>query len=341
MRLIPTQMSIACYAGPGGPEVVIEQRRQVPQPAPGEVLIEVVAAGLNRADVLQREGHYPPPVCESDIPGLEVSGRVVDWGPGVDPDLFPGGEPVVALLGSGGYAQYVCVPAGQVLPAPKGLDLVAAGALMEVASTVVSNLSLTVPVQPGQWVLVHGGSGGIGTFALQYLRARGARPLATVSSPAKAEWALRFGAEAAINYREEDFVERVGELTGGHGADVILDVVGAKYLTRNVTALAADGRLVNIGLSGGTRAELDLGRLLAKRAGVIGTGLRSRSAADKERIVQQVHREVWPLLASGQLTVPVERRFPLSQAREAQEYFDSGAHLGKVALLAGPDQSSR
>lgn len=336
MRLVtdtlPTTMAAAEFTGAGGPEVIEVKRRPVPAPGAGEVLIKVEAAGLNRADVQQRRGHYPPPPGASDIPGLEVSGTIVSVGRGVRAGQWGPGQRVAALLSGGGYAEYAVAPVTQLLAVPEPLDLVDAAGLPEVACTVVSNLLHTVTVRPGDWVLVHGGSGGIGSFALQMLREFGARAIATGSSEQKLEWALDHGATAAIDHTKEDFVQRVNEITEGHGADVILDVVGAKYLSRNVDALSVGGRLVVIGLVGGSTAELDLGKLLTKRAGVIATSLRSRPEEEKAAVVASVQQRILPLVAAGRIRIDVDRVFPLARAAEAHEYFDSGVHRGKVLL---------
>jgi putative PIG3 family NAD(P)H quinone oxidoreductase len=336
MRLVsdtlPSTMSAVEFRGAGGPEVVEVVRRPVPEPGPGEVLIKVESAGLNRADVQQRRGAYPPPAGAGDIPGLEVAGTIAARGPGVGEEDWPVGLEVAALLAGGGYAEYAVAPVTQLLNVPDTVDLVDAGGLPEVACTVVSNLLHTVTVQPGHWVLVHGGSGGIGSFALQLLRELGIRAISTGSTPEKLAWALEHGATAAINHVEEDFVARVREITDGHGADVILDVVGAKYLARNVELLADGGRLVVIGLQGGARAELDLNALLRKRAGVIATALRSRPVEEKAAIVASVQQRVVPLVEAGRIRIDVDRVFPLARAAEAHEYFDSGAHRGKVLL---------
>lgn len=339
MRLLPAaslpqSMAAASFVGAGGPDVIAVERRQLPEPGPGEILIRVEVAGLNRADVQQRRGHYAPPPGASDIPGLEVAGTVAGYGRGVSEAAWPEGTPVCALLTGGGYAEYVAVQASQVLHIPAGLSMAQAGALMETACTVVANLSHTVQVHSGDWVLVHGGSGGIGSMALQYLRELGARTIATGSSPAKLEWATKHGAHHTVNYTSEDFPERVAELTDAHGADVILDVVGAKYLAANVRCLATGGRLVSIGLVGGTKAELDLGALMVKRATIHATTLRSRPEEHKAAIVASVGQRLWPLLEAGRITVEVDRAFPLTRAREAHEYFDSGEHRGKVVLTA-------
>ncbi|WP_125616086.1 NAD(P)H-quinone oxidoreductase [Specibacter cremeus] len=318
----------------GGPEVLRLTEVPAPVPGAGEVLIDVVAAGINRADVQQRRGVYPPPPGASDIMGLEVSGRIAAFGADVTRP-FAKGQPVVALLAGGGYAEQVAVPAGQVLRLPEGVDIVTAAALPEVAATVYSNLFMTAMLQPGETLLVHGGTGGIGVMAVQLAKARGARVIATAGSAEKVATLTGFlGADVAVNYREQDFVEAVREQTDGRGADVILDVVGAKYLQQNVAALAMYGRLVVIGLQGGTKAELDLGALVSKRAAIIGTTLRARPVAEKAAIMDGVRDNVWPLVADGSIKVLVDKTFPLAEAAAAHTYFDSGQHMGKVLLLA-------
>ncbi|TDK24863.1 NAD(P)H-quinone oxidoreductase [Arthrobacter crusticola] len=320
-------MKAVVIRGPGGPEML--ELRDVPDPAPkpGEVLIDVVAAGLNRADVQQRRGVYPPPLGASEYPGLEVSGRISD----PNGSALAAGTEVVALLSGGGYAEKVAVPAGQVLRAPDGVGLVEAAALPETAATVYSNLFMTAGLQRGETVLVHGGAGGIGTMAIQLARAFGAVPLVTAGSPDKLRLAASLGA-AAMNYREQDFVEEVRAATGGTGADVILDVVGAKYLDRNIQALAVGGRLVVIGLQGGATAEVNLGALMTKRASIAGSTLRARPPKQKAEIMAAVEREVWPLVAAGRVRPLVGRTFPLAGAAAAHEYFDSGEHTGKILL---------
>jgi putative PIG3 family NAD(P)H quinone oxidoreductase len=318
------------FEGAGGPEVIRVVQRQRPEPGPGEVLIKVVAAGLNRADVQQRRGVYPPPPGASDIPGLEVSGTIAAVGREVPG--FEVGASVCALLTGGGYAEYVAVPAGQVLPVPAGIGLVEAAALPEVTCTVWSNLFMNVRVAAGDWVLIHGGAGGIGTMATQMVAAFGAHPVVTAGSPAKLDYCRSFGAEAGIDYREEDLVERMREISGGHGADVILDVVGARYLDRNIRALAFGGRLVVLGLQGGAKAELDLGLLMTRRASVLGTTLRARPAEERAQVVAQVAENVWPLLEAGTVRAAVEARYPLEEAADAHRHFDSGHHTGKLLL---------
>lgn len=325
-------MKAVFIAEPGGPEVLQVREVDAPVPGPGEVLIDVVAAGINRADVQQRRGFYPPPPGASEIPGLEVSGRIAGFGPEVTRP-FAAGDRVVALLSGGGYAEKVVAPAEQVVRIPEGVDIVTAAALPETAATVYSNLFMTAQLAPGELLLVHGATGGIGTMAVQMAKAYGARVAATAGSEEKVSTARAFlGVDVAINYREQDFVEAVREATDGRGADVILDVVGAKYLERNVEALAPYGRLVVIGLQGGAKAELNLGMLVNKRAAVIGTALRPRPVAEKGAIMAAVKDHVWPLVADGRIKPLVDKTFPLTQVTAAHEYFDSGEHVGKILL---------
>lgn len=316
----------------GGPEVLTVSEVPEPELTAGGVLIEVAAAGLNRADVLQRQGHYPVPPDATDVFGLEVSGTVLELGEDVPADAgLSVGDPVVALVDSGGYAERVLAPWPQVLPLPEGVDPVAAAGLPEVAATVFSNVFMAAAAREGETLLVHGGAGGIGTHAIQVARALGMTVLATVGSEEKARVVEELGA-TPIRYRDEDFVARVEELTDGRGADVILDVVGAKYLDPNLRAVATNGRIVIIGMQGGATGELNVGRLLQKRAAVIGTTLRARPAAEKAAIMAAVREHVWPLVAAGRVLPLVSRTFPLEQVREAHEYFDSGSHVGKVLL---------
>ena len=315
---------------PGGPDALVLDEVPAPEPAAGEVLIDVAAAGVNRADVMQRLGHYPPPPGASELPGLEVSGRVIAVGD--DVQQWQPGDEVCALLDGGGYAERVVAPAGQVLPVPRGVPLVDAAGLPEVAATVWSNVFLVANIQPGQVLLVHGGSSGIGTMAIQLAKAVGARVAVTAGTREKLDHCASLGADILVNYREEDFVERVREQTGGHGADVILDNMGAKYLARNVDLLAPGGRLVTIGLMGGRKAELDLGMLLAKRGAVIATSLRSRPPMEKAAIVAAVREHVWPLLEAGQVRPVIHSRHPLEHAAEAHRELEASGHIGKILL---------
>ena len=301
-----------------------------PQPAPGEVRVRVAAAGVNRADVMQRMGFYPPPPGAPEYPGLEVSGTVDALGDGVDG--WAVGDEVCALLSGGGYAELVCVPAGQLLPVPAGVSLEDAAALPEVVSTVWSNVFMTANLLPGQTFLVHGGSSGIGTMAIQLAREVGARVAVTAGSADKLEACRKLGAEILVNYREQDFVHHVRAATGGAGVDVILDNMGAKYLARNVEALAVNGRLVVIGLQGGAKAELDLGLMLRKRVAVVATSLRARPADEKAAIVAAVREHVWPLVEAGRVVPVVQGRHPLADAAEAHRELEASGHIGKILL---------
>ena len=316
---------------PGGPDVLELTEVDDVTAGPGEVLIDVAASAVNRADVMQRKGHYPPPKGAPPWPGLECSGNVAALGEGVEG--WDVGDEVCALLSGGGYAERVAAPASQVLPVPGGVDLVDAAGLPEVACTVWSNVFMGAGLRPTETILVHGGSSGIGTMAIQLARSAGARVVATAGSTVKLERCLELGADVAINYREEDFVEALAEATDNHGADVILDNMGAKYLSRNVSALAPNGRLIVIGLQGGTSAELDLGALLAKRAAVIATSLRARPPSEKAAIVASVREHVWPLLADGAVRPVVDRRFDLADAAAAHRYLEGSTHIGKLLLV--------
>ncbi len=315
---------------PGGPDVLEPAQVPDPSPADGQVLVRVAAAGVNRADVMQRLGHYPPPPGEPDWPGLEVSGTVEAVGAGVQE--WSVGDEVCALLGGGGYAELVAVPAGQLLPVPAGVGLVEAAALPEVACTVWSNVFMAAGLQRGETLLVHGGSSGIGTMAVQLAHALGARVAVTAGSAEKLARCAELGADVLVNYREDDFVERVREATDGRGADVVLDNMGASYLARNVDVLATGGRLVVIGLQGGTRAEVDLGAMLRKRVAVMATSLRARPAEEKATIVRQVRELVWPLVADGTVRPVVHATFPLDRAARAHAVMEESSHIGKILL---------
>jgi putative PIG3 family NAD(P)H quinone oxidoreductase len=315
---------------PGGADALIEADVEAPKPQPGEVVVDVVAAGVNRADVMQRMGHYNPPKGSSPLPGLEVSGRIGEVGLGVEG--WQVGDEVCALLTGGGYAEQVAVPAAQLLPVPKGVDLAQAAALPEVTCTVWSNVFLTANLQPGQVLLVHGGSSGIGTMAIQLAREVGAHVAVTAGSAEKLEVCRELGAEILVNYREEDFVARVRTASDGHGADVILDNIGAKYLERNIDLLAVNGRLVVIGLQGGRSAEINLGAMLAKRCALIATTLRARPAQEKATIVAAVREHVWPLIEAGRVGPVVHSAYPLAQAADAHREMESSTHIGKILL---------
>jgi putative PIG3 family NAD(P)H quinone oxidoreductase len=317
---------------PGGPEVLEYVDVPDPEPGPGEVLLDVAASAVNRADLVQRQGHYPPPEGASEILGLECSGTISALGAGVDGPVV--GHQVCALLSGGGYATKVAVPVGQVMPLPDGIDVVTAAALPEVAATVWSNVMMVAGLRSGDTFLVHGGAGGIGTFAIQLARAVGARVLATAGSPEKLELCRELGADVAIDYREQDFVEVVADVTDGHGADVILDNMGASYLARNVDTLAIEGRLIVIGFQGGSKAELDLRALFRKRAAVLSTSLRSRPVGEKTTICAEVAEHVWPLVADGTVRPIVGRTLPMAEAAQAHQLVESGQSTGKVVLVA-------
>jgi len=315
---------------PGDADALVLDEVPAPTPAAGEVLVQVAAAGVNRADLMQRQGFYPPPPGSSSYPGLEVSGTISALGEGVSG--WTVGDQVCALLSGGGYAEQVAVPAAQLLPVPAGVSLIDAAALPEVVSTVWSNVFMTANLQVGQTILIHGGSSGIGTMAIQLARAIGARIAVTAGTAGKLEHCRELGAEILINYREQDFVQTLNDATHEHGADVILDNMGAKYLARNVSALAVNGRLVIIGLQGGVKAELDIGTLLRKSAAVIATSLRGRPAAEKATIVAAVREHVWPLIEAGQVKPVIHRTFPLTQAADAHRELEAGTSIGKVLL---------
>ncbi|WP_017595421.1 NAD(P)H-quinone oxidoreductase [Nocardiopsis potens] len=319
-------------SGPGGPDVL--RWSEVPDPVPGEgeVLLDVAAAGVNRADVNQRQGSYDPPPGASPYPGLECSGRIAALGPGAEGSGWAVGDRACALLTGGGYAERVAVPAGQLLRIPEGVDPAEAAALPEVAATVWSNVFMTGRLKAGETLLVHGGGSGIGTFAIQLARAFGARVVTTAGSAEKLRRCLELGADAAIDYRTEDFPARVKEETGGAGADVVLDIMGASYLDPNLRSLAVGGRIVVIGLMGGRKAELDLGRMLVKRLSVHATTLRSRPAAEKAGIVAGVAEHVWPLVDAGTVRPVIDRYLPLPRAAEAHRVMESSTHVGKIVL---------
>jgi putative PIG3 family NAD(P)H quinone oxidoreductase len=317
---------------PGGPEALAYAEVPDPEVRDGDVLLDVVATAVNRADLLQRQGHYPPPPGASDVLGLECSGTVAAVGGGVD--ALSVGDRVCALLAGGGYATRVAVPAGQVMPVPDGVDLVTAAALPEVAATVWSNVMMVAGLRSGDTFLVHGGAGGIGTFAIQLAKAVGATVLTTAGSQEKRRFCAELGADVTIDYRGQDFVEVAREATEGRGVDVVLDNMGASNLSRNVEVLATEGRLVVIGLQGGTRAELDLNALMRKRAAVIGTTLRARPVGEKTTICRAVAEHVWPLVADGTVRAVVDRTYPLAEAAEAHRRMEGGEHIGKILLTA-------
>jgi putative PIG3 family NAD(P)H quinone oxidoreductase len=323
-------MQVIEIARPGGPEVLTPATRPVPVPGVGEIVIRVAWAGVNRPDVAQRAGSYAPPPGASDLPGLEASGHVAAVGPGVT--RWRVGDAVCALLPGGGYAEYAACPADHALPIPAGMDLRAAAGLPETFFTVWTNVVRRGGLQAGERFLVHGGTSGIGTTAIQLAAARGARVFATAGSDAKCEACLKLGAERAINYRVEDFAEVMAAEGGAH---LILDMVGGDYLPRNLSALADDGRLVQIAVLGGARASLNLAQVMMRRLTITGSTLRPQSLAAKAAIARELEREVWPLLAAGRIAPVIDSEFPLAEAAAAHRRMESSAHIGKILLRVG------
>ena len=315
---------------PGAPSVLVPVERPIPQVGVGEVLIRIAAAGVNRPDILQRQGRYAPPPGVTDIPGLEVAGIVEAVGPNVD-EWTPG-ERVCALLAGGGYAEYCVAPTPQCLPIPAGLDMVHAASLPEVMFTVWTNVFERGHLQPGELVLIHGGSSGIGTAAIQLAKARGSRVFATAGSDEKCRACEELGAERCINYRDHDFVAVVKQLTGDRGVDLVLDMVGGDYLQRNIDVLGMDGRLVQIGHLGGYRSTINTIPILQRRLTITGSTLRARSVEQKGAIAAAVRRHVWPLLESGAVRSVVHATFPLLSASEAHACMEASAHIGKLVL---------
>ena len=316
---------------PGDPDVLVAVQRPTPSPAADEVLIRVAAAGVNRPDVFQRRGRYAPPPGASDIPGLEVSGVIEALGPGVSG--WRVGDAVCALVTGGGYAEYCVAPSPQCLPVPRGMAIVSAGAIPETFFTVWTNVFQRGRLQQNESLLVHGGSSGIGTTAIQLATARGSRVFATAGSAEKCAACERLGAERCINYRDGDFVAAVRELTGGRGVDVILDMVGGDYFARNIDALAIEGRLVEIATLHGVKAELNIQTIMARRLTITGSTLRPRPVADKGAMAAELRQHVWPLLETGAVQPVVHATFPLRQAAEAHRVMESSAHIGKLLLV--------
>lgn len=328
---LPDSMTCIEITEPGGPDVLKPTSRPVPEPAPGEVLLRVAAAGINGPDVYQREGLYPAPPGVTDIPGLEVAGTVVALGEGVE--QWKAGDRVCALTAGGGYAEYCVAPAPQCLPIPEGLDPVEAAALPETFFTVWTNVFERARLQAGESLLVHGGGGGIGTTAIQVASALGARVLATEGDAEKCAICERLGAERAINYAEQDFVTVIKEVTGKKGVDVILDIVGGDYVARNIACLARDGRLVNIAFRKGSKVEIDLMPVMLKRLTLTGSTLRIQSVERKAEIAAALREKVWPLIESGKIAPLVHARLPLAQANEGHRIMDAAEHIGKIMLV--------
>lgn len=330
---IPQEMAAIEIAEPGGPEVLSPVMRPTPRPGPGEVLIAVAAAGVNRPDVMQRRGLYPPPPGAPDIPGLEVSGTVIALGEGVT--RWSTGDRVCALLAGGGYAEYAVAPEGQCLPVPEGLSIEEAASLPETYFTVWSNLFERGYVMAGETVLLHGGTSGIGTTAIQLCRAFGISIYVTCGSDEKCAMAEELGASAAINYRTEDFVERVRELTDGRGVDVVLDMIGGSYVPRNLSVLTDGGRHVSIATQEGAKAEINIFHIMRRRLVLTGSTLRARSVAFKSALAESLERDVWPLFARGDLRPVIDTRFSLRDAAEAHRRMEASRHMGKIVLTMG------
>lgn len=332
MSEIPSVMTAIEIATPGPPEVLRPGSRPVPVPGPGEVLIRVAAAGVNRPDVIQRKGMYPPPAGVTDIPGLEVAGEVVRAGANVSAPAV--GARVCALVAGGGYAEYVAAPAAQCLPVPGKMSMEEAAALPETFFTVYYNVFMRARLRSGETLLVHGGSSGIGTTAIMLAKAFGARVIATAGTEEKCAACRTLGADVAIDYKREDFAARTLEVTAGQGADVILDMVGGDYLARNMAAAAVNGRIAIIATQGGAKAEIDLRALMMKRLWLGGSTLRPQSVQAKGEIAAALRKEVWPLFESKSLGPLIHARFPLREASRAHALMESGAHVGKIVLLA-------
>lgn len=331
---IPDVMTAIEISTPGGPEVLVPVTRPVPRPAAGEMLVRVAAAGVNRPDVLQRRGFYPPPPGASDIPGLEIAGEVVAAGEGATHHI---GSKVTALIAGGGYAEYAVAPAALALPVPDGLSMAEAAALPETLFTVWVNLFERGFAAEGDWVLVHGGTSGIGTTAITLCRLLGVKAIVTCGSDDKCAAAMRLGAAAAINYKTQDFVAEVKRLTGGGGVNVVLDMVGGDYLPRNLSCLADDGRHVSIATQRGVSAELNILDVMRRRLTLTGSTLRPRAVAFKALVAEELRREIWPFVESGQMRPVMDRTFPLTQAAAAHARMEAGDHVGKIVLVV--DQS--
>ena len=327
---LPHDMTVVEIAAPGGPEQLKPGRRPVPQPGEGEVLVRVAAAGVNRPDVMQRQGRYPPPPGASDLPGLEIAGEIVALGPKVTGRSV--GEAVTALLAGGGYAAYAVAAAPLCLPIPAGISMVEAAAIPETFFTVWTNLFDRGRCKPGETVLIHGGTSGIGTTAIQLAAAWGARVFATAGSDDKARACERLGAVRGINYRTEDFVEVMRAQTGGKGVDVILDMVAGSYVPRNLDIAALEGRVVVISLLGGSRAEINMGLILTKRLTLTGSTLRARTVAQKAEVADAVHKNIWPMLSAGRVRPVIHATFPLAEAAEAHRLMETSNHIGKIVL---------
>jgi putative PIG3 family NAD(P)H quinone oxidoreductase len=330
---LPASMTAIAISAPGGPEVLVPEQRPVPQPGPGEVLIRVAAAGVNRPDVLQRMGFYPPPPGASDLPGLEIAGTIVAVGPGGDPELL--GQAMCALVAGGGYAEYCTAPVGSCLPVPKGFSMVEAAALPETVFTVWHNLFERAWVKDGETVLVHGGTSGIGTTAIGLCKLFDIKIIVTCGSADKCAAALALGADLAVDYSSEDYVEAVKAFTGGKGVNAVLDMVGGDYVPRNLECLADDGRHVTIAFQRGAKVEIDISQVMRRRLMMTGSTLRARSADFKAALADEIHRTLWPRLAEGGWKPAMDQIFPLADASSAHARMQAGEHVGKIVLTVG------
>lgn len=330
MTSLPAEMTVIAIREPGGPEVLVPETRPVPRPGPGEVLIRVAAAGVNRPDVLQRMGFYPPPPGASDLPGLEVAGTVVAVGPAGDRELL--GQSVCALVAGGGYAEYCVAPGGSCLPVPLGFSMEESAALPETVFTVWHNLFERAYVRDGETALIHGGTSGIGTTAIGLCNLFGVRTIVTCGSADKCAAATALGATHAIDYSAEDYVEAVKGLTGGKGVEVVLDMVGGDYVPRNIECLADDGRHVSIAFQRGAKAEVDVSQIMRRRLTLTGSTLRARSAEFKALLADEIHRTLWPRLSEGDWKPAMDQSFPLAEAAAAHARMQAGAHVGKIVL---------
>jgi len=331
MDKLPAQMTAIAISKPGGPEVLVPEQRPVPKPGPNEILVKVAAAGVNRPDVLQRLGLYPVPPGASDLPGLEISGEVVALGEGVTKRKI--GDKVMSLVAGGGYAEYCVTHETHAMPVPKGLSMTDAGAIAETLMTVWHNVFERGGLKPGETLLIHGGSSGIGTMAIQMAKAHGAKVFVTVGGQDKVDACLKLGADAAINYKTEDFVARTKELTGGKGVDVILDMVGGDYIDRNYEAAAIEGRIVQIAFLGGSKATPNFAKLMMKRLHHTGSTLRPRSVADKAAMVAAIEANALPWLNDGRVKPLMDSSFPLKEASKAHARMESSQHIGKIVLV--------
>jgi putative PIG3 family NAD(P)H quinone oxidoreductase len=334
IETVPETMEAAGFEAPGGPEVLRIERLPVPVPGPGEVLVRVAFAGVNRPDVIQRQGFYPPPPGASPIPGLEISGDVVALGEGVGPELL--GQPVCALVSGGGYAEYCLAQAEHCLPVPEGLPLDMAAALPETLFTVWHNVFERGWAKEGETVLVHGGTSGIGSMAIMLGKAFGLSVIVTCGGADKCAAALEIGADHAIDYKAQDFVAEVAAITGGKGVELVLDMVAGDYVMRNLKCLADDGRHVTIAVQGGVRAEINMAEVMRRRLTLTGSTLRPRSNEFKALLTQEIVRHAWPLVEQGRLRPVMDRTFPLAEAAQAHARMEQGAHIGKIVLKVAP-----